>query len=201
MSDISSAVAAAGLLFVMEFADKTQLAVMSLTARTGRMIPIFMGAAAALVLLTLLAAAIGGALSRLLPDRWLSLAAGLSFLGAGIFLLWRAIATRERPDDGAAASEADKLRQPVWRHFALAFGLVFVAELGDKSQLTVIGLVADTGDWLPVFAGAAFGLTAMTLVGAVAGSTLQRLVPRPVMRFAPGAVFVVVGLLSLAGII
>lgn len=185
----------------MEFADKTQLAVMSLTVRTGRMIPVFLGAAAALILLTLLAAAVGGALSRFLPDRWLSLAAGLSFLGAGMFLLWRAIATRERPGEEAAASEADKLRQPDWRHFALAFGLVFVAELGDKSQLSVIGLVADTGDWLPVFAGAAFGLTAMTLIGAVAGSTLQRLVPRPVMRFAPGAVFVVVGLLSLAGII
>lgn len=201
MTNVSSAVAAAGLLFVMEFADKTQLAVMSLTARTGRMFPVFMGAAGALIMLTLLAAAVGGALSRFLPDRWLSLAAGLSFLGAGVFLLWRAVIARERSDEAKPIAGAEKLQIAAWRQAALAFGLVFLAELGDKSQLTVIGLVADTGKWLPVFAGAALGLTAMTLVGAVAGSTLQRLVPRPVMRFAAGAVFLVVGLLSLAGII
>ena len=85
--------------------------------------------------------------------------------------------------------------------FLGSFGIIFVAELGDKSQLAVIGLAADTGSWFPVFAGAALGLTAMTVVGAVAGSVLQKLVPPWVMRFGPGVIFMAAGGLSLAGVL
>jgi putative Ca2+/H+ antiporter (TMEM165/GDT1 family) len=203
--DFSSVAAAAGLLFVMEFADKTQLAVMSLTARTGRFFPIVIGATAALAALAFLAAAAGGVLTRFLPGRWVSLAAGASFLAFGVFMLWRALV---RAESGADTREGKAGRRggpttdrPAWRDAALTFGLVFVAELGDKSQLAVIGLAADTGHWVPVFVGAALGLSAMTVVGALAGAALQKVVPAWVMRFGPGVVFVAVGGLSLASVV
>lgn len=203
--EVSSAAAAAGLLFVMEFADKTQLAVMSLTARTGRFFPIVIGASAALVVLTFLAAAVGGVLTRFLPEQWLSLAAGVSFLAFGAFMLWRAFvgpkSDGETGDMGEGRGDAAAAGRPAWRYAVLTFGLVFVAELGDKSQLAVIGLAADTGSWFPVFAGAALGLTAMTVVGALAGTVLQKVIPAWVMRFGPGVVFVAVGGLSLAGVL
>ena len=50
-----------------------------------------------------------------------------------------------------------------------AFGLVLLLELGDKTQLAVLGLSARTGRTLAVFIGASLALTAVTAIGVGAG--------------------------------
>ena len=67
------------------------------------------------------------------------------------------------------------------------FGLIFLAELGDKTQLACIGLVCRTRSPLAVF------LAAVTLVGVVFGEALANLVPAAYIRRASGALFVVIG--------
>src|SRR4029453_18349310 len=59
-----------------------------------------------------------------------------------------------------------------WSALATAFGLVFLAEMGDKTQLAVITLTARTEAPVSVFLGASAALVAVTLVGAFLGGVV-----------------------------
>ena len=79
------------------------------------------------------------------------------------------------------------------------FGLVFLAELGDKTQLATLSLAASGQSRLAVFLGAAAALITSSLVAVLAGETLARLVPPVWIHRAAGVGFIVMGILFLAG--
>ena len=68
---------------MMELGDKTQLAVLSLTARTGRGLVIFAGATLALMVVTLMGVAAGVLAGEFIPMEWLSRLAGVAFVAIG----------------------------------------------------------------------------------------------------------------------
>ena len=70
------------------------------------------------------------------------------------------------------------------------FGLVFLAELGDKTQLAVFTLVARHKQPIPIFLGAALALVFVTAIGAVAGQGVAQVVPEVVLRRGAAALFV-----------
>ena len=80
-----------------------------------------------------------------------------------------------------------------WKTILSTFGLIFLAELGDKTQLACIGLVGRTRSPLAVFLGAVGALATVTLVGVVFGEALVNLIPAAYIRKASGALFVVIG--------
>ncbi len=80
-----------------------------------------------------------------------------------------------------------------WRTILSTFGLIFLAELGDNTQLACIGLACKARSQLAVFLGAVGALAAVTLVGVVFGEALVNLVPAAYIRKASGALFVVIG--------
>ena len=80
-----------------------------------------------------------------------------------------------------------------WRTILSTFGLIFLAELGDKTQLACIGLVCRTRSPLAVFLSAVGALAAVTLVGVVFREALANLVPAAYGRKASGALFVIIG--------
>ena len=84
-----------------------------------------------------------------------------------------------------------------WRVLASTFGLIFLAELGDKTQLAAIAMSAESKSPVAVFAGAVLALALVTLIGVAFGSTLTRVIPARYIRMAAGALFVVVGLFML----
>ena len=198
--DIAAVGTSFGLLFVMELGDKTQLAVFSLSGRTRRGPAVFAGATAALVILTLVAATLGAVAAEFLPERPLALGAGAAFVAIGLFILWSIRRGRET-DEGRDAPAAGRLHSAGAPGVAaLAFGVTMVAELGDKSQLAVIGLTARTGQPVEVFAGAAAALALVTLLGVLAGAVIARRVPQRLVSLVAAVVFIVVGALSLAGV-
>ena len=75
------------------------------------------------------------------------------------------------------------------------FALLFVAELGDKTQLAVISMTAKHKAPIWVFLGAALALAAVTGLGVIGGEFLTRLIPEVVLRKVAAAGFVVMGLL------
>ncbi|MBM3924710.1 MAG: TMEM165/GDT1 family protein [SAR202 cluster bacterium] len=77
-----------GLLFVAELGDKTQLAVITLTANSNKPITIFIGAALALAMVTLLGVVLGGVVTRFVPIEWVSKAAAVAFIGIGVLMLF-----------------------------------------------------------------------------------------------------------------
>ena len=81
------------------------------------------------------------------------------------------------------------------RIVATVFGALFLAELGDKTQLAVISFVASGQPALPVFTGASLALVASTAVAVLGGEGLVRLIPAEVLQLVAAAVFVIVGVL------
>ena len=80
-----------GALFLAEMGDKTQLAVFSLTARSRSPYAVFLGASAALVVVTLIGVLFGGLVTNLVPPRYLRLGAGVLFLGIGVYTILEAL--------------------------------------------------------------------------------------------------------------
>lgn len=79
------------------------------------------------------------------------------------------------------------------------FGLIFVAELGDKTQLTTMLLAAQSKSPVSVFIGAALALAASALLGVVFGSAITQVVPVRYIRVGAGAFFVLIGLFLMLG--
>jgi len=75
------------------------------------------------------------------------------------------------------------------------FALLFVAELGDKTQLAVISMTAKHKMPLWVFVGAALALVAVTAIGVLGGGLLTRIIPEMVLRKIAAVLFVVMGIL------
>lgn len=79
------------------------------------------------------------------------------------------------------------------RAFFTTFGLVFLAELGDKTQLTTMSMAA-TSDrrWL-VFAASASALVLSSLVAVLAGEFVRTRVDPVLIERVAGALFVAIG--------
>lgn len=75
------------------------------------------------------------------------------------------------------------------------FFLVFVAELGDKTQITTMLLSAESNSRFAVFLGSALALVCSSFVGVVLGSILNKYVPPMVIQKTAAIAFVIIGLL------
>lgn len=75
------------------------------------------------------------------------------------------------------------------------FGALFLAELGDKTQLAIISFVASGQPPAAVFTGASLALVASTAVAVLGGQGLLRLVPAEILQLIAAAIFVIVGVL------
>jgi putative Ca2+/H+ antiporter (TMEM165/GDT1 family) len=87
-----------------------------------------------------------------------------------------------------------------WKIFATAFVTLFLAELGDKTQLAVITMTANTESKISVFLGAASALVVVSLLGVLLGSVLNQYVPTEWLQRIVAIAFIVIGILMLAGI-
>lgn len=83
--------------------------------------------------------------------------------------------------------------------FMSAFFLVFLAELGDKTQLATMLLVAQGQSPKLVFLGAVAALVLSSLIGVLAGSWLFRFLPPNVLQTCAGIAFMFIGALLLFG--
>lgn len=84
-----------------------------------------------------------------------------------------------------------------WKLFASTFGAIFVAELGDKTQLAALSLSAGATSKWTVFAGSALALVATSAIAVGAGEAVSRFVSPLWLRRIAGVVFLVMGALFL----
>lgn len=80
-----------------------------------------------------------------------------------------------------------------WKAGLVTFLIIFLAELGDKTQLMVMSMSARSKSPQIVFFGAALALIASSLLAVLAGDTVLRMVPLRLIRFGTGAAFVAIG--------
>lgn len=86
-----------------------------------------------------------------------------------------------------------------WRLLLSTFGLVFLAELGDKTQLATLSLAASSHSRGAVFLGAAAALILTSALAVLVGAALSRAIPEVWIHRAAGIGFIVMGLLFLFG--
>jgi putative Ca2+/H+ antiporter (TMEM165/GDT1 family) len=129
-----------------------------------------------------------GSVVGLLPHRPVALIVGTLFL-LGAVLLWREVGSpaeegESPPDDGRAVGFV--------RVAAMAFGVIFLAEFGDLTQILCANLAARYHSPLSVGLGAVLGLWAVGLLAILGGKSLLRLLP--VAAIARAAAVVMAGL-------
>ena len=80
-----------------------------------------------------------------------------------------------------------------WKVLTTTFGLIFLAELGDKTQLGAFTLAARTSRPWTVFLGASAALVAVTALGVGLGDLIRRLFPERIMNISSAVLFLLVG--------
>ncbi len=85
-----------------------------------------------------------------------------------------------------------------WKLLATVFATVFVAELGDKTQLATLLFAADreVNRWL-VFLGASAALVATSAIGVIAGGWMAQHISERTLHWVAGLGFIAIGVWTL----
>ncbi len=188
-----------------ELGDKTFFMALILAARhRGR--DVFIGAFAALTAVTLLSLGLGYGLRELLPPAVVPWLAAVLFLGFGVKLLVDAQGMRadeaeeEEQEAEQAINEAESRRRisTTWAVIWEAFVLVFLAELGDRTQFTTIVLAtAPAFTFAGLLAGTLLGHAVVTWLAVGAGKWIGGRISEKLLYRLSGGLFLVFGLFSL----
>ncbi len=185
--ELSLFVSTFALIFVAELPDKTALAALFL-ATSHHPFAVFLGAAVAFVIQSVVAVAFGSLLN-LLPPQLVHLAAGILFCVLAV-MMWR----RKDPEteDVDCGLEGKRLRFS--KSVGTAFMTIFMAEWGDLTQLATATLVAKYHSPLTIFISATLALWTVTAIGVIVGAQVKhRVRPQLLQRIAASS-FAVVGI-------
>jgi len=196
--NLAVAATVAALVFPAELPDKTFIASLVLSTRFPPLL-VWLGVAGAFVVHAAIAVG-AGSLLRLLPHEAVQIVVAVLFTGGAAYLLFVPESAEE--DKGEQVAEAAPGQaQPVTpgraepgepggasvrRALLTSFGVVFVAEWGDLTQILTANLAARYHDPLAVFTGATVGLWAVAAIAVVAGRALPRLIPLTLIRRLAG---------------
>lgn len=174
--------------FIAEMGDKTQLMLIALTSKY-KLRDIILGTAAAILVLNGLAVLAGGLVSEFIPD-WL-----IKTIAALAFLYFAASTIAVDDDDEEEGSGKSKIK------FAplAVFCTFFIAELGDKTQLTAITFGANEGmsAALVVWIGCSLGLFAADILGMLVGYLLKSKTPDGLLNTLAFAILSIFGVFTL----
>ena len=177
------------VIFLGELPDKTMFASLVLASR-GKPAAVWAGAAAAFTVHVVIAVTIGASLFAIVPERLLEAMVAMMFL-VGAFL---ALRTEEEADDVAVAEKRSNTAAA--KTASTAFGVVFIAEWGDLTQILTANLAARYHQPFSVAVGAALALWAVAGVAVTGGQRLLRLLPVTRVRQVTAAILVVLAIIS-----
>ena len=86
-----------------------------------------------------------------------------------------------------------------WRVALTTFGIIFLAELGDKTQIAAMTMAAQKRRPWEVFIGATIALAAVSAIGVAVGTAAGQFLPVEWIKRIAGAAFIVIGVLVLLG--
>lgn len=190
-----------------ELGDKTFFMALILAVRH-RARWVFVGAFAALTAVTLISLGLGYGLRELLPQAVVPWLAAVLFLVFGVKLLldaqgMAADAAREEAEEAEEVVNAAETRGPLTSAWAViweAFALVFIAELGDRTQFTTIFLAtapARVFSFAGLLAGTLLGHALVTWLAVGAGKWIGQWVNERLLYRLSGGLFLVFGLAAL----
>ncbi len=175
----------ASLAFVVlsEMGDKTQLLAMAFASRYPWK-TVLWGVFAATLANHFLAVLVGDYLTVLVPIDFIKLAAAASFILFGLWTL-----------RGDTLSDEDRRFNfsPFW---TVTIGM-FLAEMGDKTQLATIVLAARYESIVPVWLGTTSGMVIADAIGIIVGVVLGKSIPDRFVKWFAAAIFILFGVFGL----
>ncbi|WP_432562542.1 TMEM165/GDT1 family protein [Kineococcus sp. SYSU DK003] len=160
-------------ILLLELPDKTFVATLVLATRF-RPLTAWVGVGLAFAVQCLIAVVAGRLLAQL-PDRPVAAVAAALF-AVGAFTLFRGAAKAREAEEEALEEYEQKVTGggSGWRGALTCFGVIFLAEWGDLSQLFTAGLAARYNDPVSVFVGAWAALLVVSGLAAAVGATLLK---------------------------
>ena len=179
-----------GVVAIAELGDKSQLLAFMLAARFRQVTPIVAGIFLAAVANHLLAGAVGAWIAHLMGPDGLRWVVGVSFLAIAAWMLW--------PEgNGEHVAAPPRLQLGA---FGTTFVAFFLAEFGDKTQVSAVALVAHYEVFLPVVAGTTLGMTLANVPGVFLGDRVATRLPLRLITVVAAAAFALMGILALSGL-
>lgn len=179
-----------GTIFLAEIGDKSQLVCMTLAA-CHRARPVFIGAFVAFAVLNMLAVSIGASLAAVIPGNGLTIAAALLFAGFGVM----ALRSQEAQED-----EDGECQKPSHHLMITTFSMIFLAELGDKTQLAVVTL-ATAEPPLIIWLAATMALGATAFLGVFIGRKFMTRINIGLLHKISGVFFLVLSVLMASSLL
>lgn len=192
--DLGAAASTFLVILPAELPDKTFVASLVLATRYPRF-AVWAGITLAFGVQCVIAVTAGG-LIALLPATWVALAAGVLFAIGALIMLRGGLQARADWDAESVQGQPPLPSSPSRSGFFAAFGLIFVAEWGDLSQLLTAGMSARTGEPFAVFLGAWAALAIVAALAVVAGGWLSARIPLHRVRLVAAACLAVLSMLS-----
>jgi Ca2+/H+ antiporter, TMEM165/GDT1 family len=84
-----------------------------------------------------------------------------------------------------------------WKLLVSSFIMIFVAELGDKTQLATFTLAAESKSPLIIFLGCGSALLLTTFIGVFFGDAITRIIPLHIIKYLAGFAFIGFGIMML----
>ena len=185
---------AAGVIFLAELGDKSQLMALALAAKH-RARDVFIGMFFAILLMFAVAVGAGALLGTWLDaySNWVAIVAGLIFLA---FAVWT-LRGDDDPDDGEL-DDVDRIPAAATARTVMmgSFTAFVVAELGDKTQLASATLAVREGFW-PVYTGSVLGEVAAIGLAIVIGALMGKHLPERLIRYGAAGLFVLFGIVMI----
>ncbi|HKO83247.1 MAG TPA: TMEM165/GDT1 family protein [Actinomycetota bacterium] len=178
------------VIFPAELPDKSLFASLVLGTRF-RPLPVFCGVAAAFAVHVVIAVSVGSVFA-LLPERLVLFVVAALFAGGSALLLLG----QEDKEDEAQATQPVADRRPL-RVALASFGVVFLGEWGDITQITTANLAARYGDPVSVGLGALLALWSVSALALTVGRGLVARVPTRLVRRLTGVVLAVLAVVTL----
>ncbi len=179
-------------MFIAEMGDKTQILMIAMTSRF-KLRDILIGSAASILVLNAMAVILGALISQFVPTWLIKIVAGLAFF----YFAW---STMDRVTDAVEGKEQKNPKFPI----LTIFGTFFLAELGDKTQLTAITFAANNGAnssfsiAVTIWLACSIGLFLADLIGMLAGQLIQKKMPDGFLDILAIIIFAFFGFTTLA---
>ncbi len=177
-----------GVVALAEIGDKTQLLAFILAARFKKPVPIILGILAATIVNHGLAGALGAWITSASSPEILRWVLGLSFIGMAV---WTMIPDKIEDEETQVA-----MKFGVFGATSITF---FLAEMGDKTQIATVAMVAHYAAPLMVVMGTTLGMLVADVPAVFLGDKFANKIPMKLVHSIAAAIFALLGIATLLG--
>ena len=184
-------------ILILEMGDKTQLIVLSITTKyRTQKLAILIGFFTAIMFVSFLAVILGSVIKEIIPSDFISLVGALMFIFVGFYSItdWY----RDKKEENNDNDDSKLIFPSTFRSVLFqTFFLIFLMELGDKSQVFIITLSTQVNDLIAIVLGATLGMSLLAFVAIVTGDIILKIIPESFIKLFSSFLFILIGILIL----